>query len=901
MQSRSFFPESDIDLTGRDLLEAEAFVADAIRDFLPFADYSLALPAHLPRELKDAGGAAVWLPEGRRALLPLVSEGRFLGVFTARGVKPRPAKAALPHLARLAALILDGLLIRKRAITDPLTGALTARAFLAESAGRLAAVRERAPGLMSALDMNGGASQRAALVRPDDSAGWETPDRLARVAPGCMGALVLEIDQLAWVVERFGAERGEEVLAATAQALRDSAARLAMPAAVFGRLDMDPFGAYGNRRDLLAAALPSAAAPACAVLAEAVRRAMAAHVFEHPLSGERFSVTVGAGHAAYPKDFTGRDFTGHDPYGRDADRSPEVLFRALLSKARLALERAREIGRGANLSFAGALAEGGGVLRGLPLGRVLVGLGRELGARPGMRFLVWGGRAPEQGPGGPDPGGSPTRYVAEIVLTDVRTEAAVAETLWLADPSRPPAPGDRLRLSDEAAGPSLDRLRPAPEGDRKQADGGALGYREFLEVAARVARSSENKSVSAALIRIPGIQDVAWEGFDQLSSSSRRGPDDGIGGIGGCGESGTPDPLEALAAALREALGPGGVVGRYGLGGLAAVAPGVDGPRLLERLTVLPFDQGRAAVGVAQWPFLDFPRAALLDMAGMALDHALLLAASPDASTPSDESGQPVQPSPSGRSGEMGETGAVTALFGSVSLNVHADRLFATGDLYQAMQAYERALLADETNHLARMSLGVCLARLGRLDSARKQFEAASMARPDDASAAYNLGHAWFKLGERDQARRAFQACLAIEPDNVFALLRLGRMALDAGEAGEAKALLERARGLPGGKAPALRDLARLALAGNDLDAARDLLHQALLADPQDARSAHLLAVLALDAGDDPELAETLARQSVALQPEVPAHWAALARALKALGRADEAGEALARAGQEAF
>ena len=50
-------------------------------------------------------------------------------------------------------------------------------------------------------------------------------------------------------------------------------------------------------------------------------------------------------------------------------------------------------------------------------------------------------------------------------------------------------------------------------------------------------------------------------------------------------------------------------------------------------------------------------------------------------------------------------------------------------------------------------------------------------------------------------------------------------------------------------------------------------MHQALLRNPQDALSLHLMAKMYLDGGEDAELAETLARQSVALRPERRAAW----------------------------
>ena len=64
------------------------------------------------------------------------------------------------------------------------------------------------------------------------------------------------------------------------------------------------------------------------------------------------------------------------------------------------------------------------------------------------------------------------------------------------------------------------------------------------------------------------------------------------------------------------------------------------------------------------------------------------------------------------------------------------------------------------------------------------------------------------------------------------------------------------------------------------------------------AFSLHLMARLYLDGDEDPELAETLARQSVALRPDRKAAWLELARALEAQGRHRDAREARVRAAE---
>ncbi len=65
-----------------------------------------------------------------------------------------------------------------------------------------------------------------------------------------------------------------------------------------------------------------------------------------------------------------------------------------------------------------------------------------------------------------------------------------------------------------------------------------------------------------------------------------------------------------------------------------------------------------------------------------------------------------------------------------------------------------------------------------------------------------------------------------------------------------------------------LRPLARVAYKQGEIEATREYLHLALNADHNDHQAMHMLAKLYLDQGEDPQIAEVLARQSSALHPD---------------------------------
>ena len=242
----------------------------------------------------------------------------------------------------------------------------------------------------------------------------------------------------------------------------------------------------------------------------------------------------------------------------------------------------------------------------------------------------------------------------------------------------------------------------------------------------------------------------------------------------------------------------------------------------------------------------------------------------------------------------------------SLALNISADRRYSQGDIFGAVEEYKLALLADEDNVLARNSLGVCMAALGRHHEARRHFLEAlkRCAEPGQiAQTRYNLGTVCQHLGERRTAARYFRQCLAAEPEHLYAHLRLGQLCEEGGRRNEARRFYEEAARIEdslregkqdGGPSLARRYLARVAARQRRGGEARELLHEALLRDPNDAASMLLMARLYLDGNEDPSVAELLARKSVRLH-DTAEGWQVLARALRAQDREDEARLAEAR------
>ena len=588
--------------------------------------------------------------------------------------------------------------------------------------------------------------------------------------------------------------------------------------------------------DLFAILCPGYSPQRTAKLAEKVRKAISRVTMEHG-DMEEISITASVGSTTYPADLRGAQLRTPAP---DQARS---LFR----KARLAIGVAKELGRNQVMAFNQVLPKGGTVLEVLPLRRLSVSLGKGVDAMEGQRFLVWSPRF--QGEAEARPGGSrlhgryPAMYKAEVMLTDVQEDMAFAEVLSVNDSTWEIEAGDRLALIEET-----DWFQGGEVGaPQKDIATGLYSYRDFLTSWSEARQSCEKFSL--VLLRLSGEN---GKGSCDLHSHDET-----------C--------VREIAVMAQRNFGEATLGGRYSLNTLCFFIPNEKPQHVLESTTEFFNRLGERygmtpAAGIAGFPFLTYSQADALENCRKALDHALLL------------------PAP------------MAAMFDSISLNISADRLFTKGDVYGAIEEFKLALLADNTNMLAKTSLGACYAKLGRFDQAAGILREVSEASPADLNAAYNLGCTLLRLDDFSGAATAFEHCLSIDPKHLYSLVRLGLIAEKTGEPEDARACFLGAARLEGGEAQAARHLARLDLASGNVEMAREYLHTAITYNPTDDQSIHSLAKLYLDSGKDPEIAASLASQSAELKPDNKQYLLTLWRALKTAGRPTEAEKIKTRA-----
>lgn len=604
-----------------------------------------------------------------------------------------------------------------------------------------------------------------------------------------------------------------------------------------------------------AAFLPEADHLQCENLGKDILQAMAQVRLPDPLSGRQIGVQISIGYALYPQDMDGtrlRDMNEHAP--------------VLLQKAELAAEvahtRVHPFFKTSPriMAYGHLLSTGGEIDRLLPLSRVTITLGYRVGAREGQHFSVW---TEKRDSSDEDP---EAVYKGEIVILDARESDSVAEILNIGDPVWSLEPGDMLSLIPND---TLNREPKVDTGSFQRPDAtGLLRHGDFL---ARLAKARVTcKSFALALVNVnlkPIPVDIR-ESFPKakLIPYADR-PDHLMASLADmCRRTFTKQSRLSVPGFNEAAFG-----GRFGLNNLIFFHPEPDQNSFRASYESLCTNASkqlglRVAAGLAMWPFLCFHQRDMLECVRKALEYALLL------------------PAPH------------VGVFDSLALNISADKKHCIGDVFGAIEEYKLALLADESNALAWNSLGVCMATLGRPSEARHNFEEAMRRDSKDPSPAYNLGALCQKLGELDDAEKYFHICLKLDSNHMYAKVRLGQIAEASGHLDKAIACFLDAADMDKQSSLPYRHLARLALRQNRKDRAREYLHQALMRNPRNAAALTMMAQLYLDGGEDTELAESLARQSVNQNPDRKSAWLVLAQSLEVQGKHSEAQKARLKA-----
>ncbi|MCK9174171.1 MAG: tetratricopeptide repeat protein [Desulforhopalus sp.] len=306
--------------------------------------------------------------------------------------------------------------------------------------------------------------------------------------------------------------------------------------------------------------------------------------------------------------------------------------------------------------------------------------------------------------------------------------------------------------------------------------------------------------------------------------------------------------------------------------------------KLAKQLIKRGEEKGRTlSAGIATFPFYNFRKSEILQNCRKALIHASF----------------------------FGSSSVVE--FDQTSLNISGDIYFGDGDLISAVREYRHGLASPPADSEVLQeinlhnSLGVTLALMNLTASAMESFNAALGLAPDNFMALYNLGLALHDRGEDETAFLSFEKALLsskreegeeIDDETLQDLLfQLGNAACLCRRFADADRYLnewlkKNTDSLKNG-----RVWSRLGEACHGLGEfrrARDYLQKALHFDRFDAAAMALLGDTYLQTGEGSDVALTLCRKSLEIEPQNWAHRIIYARALAAEGQFAEARSELA-------
>ena len=531
------------------------------------------------------------------------------------------------------------------------------------------------------------------------------------------------------------------------------------------------------------------------------------------------------GLACFPLDFPDEN-PGVDQPDK-AHESGDRLSGQLLEKAELALNQAMNDREQPVFTFHDVLSRGGRVVQALPFNRVVVNLGRVVGAREGQVFTI-----------GRQEAGGQVEFKGEATLFDVRDDFSLGQVTSLCHSLSRVQPGDSLLLSRSISDDPKSG-KPSPEEHQDQLLG-ALDHAGWIKRLTEAVETEDNFSV--ILIKV--------DDYDQYRTTMGQLESDG--------------EFRNLFELVRENLPDNYILGRFSSESLAVLSPGAgveQARHLAENWRDLIAGRLRqtCSFGAAVYPAGPFGKLEIVSNAQKALEHAAFL----------------------GRSS--------VAVFDSVSLNISGDKLFEAGDLDGAASEYLKALELNPEDQNVLNSLGVCYGFKKLPEKAVEYFDRVLELDPDNMMAHYNKGFLFVMNHRNQEAVASFRKAAALDPGNFDVLFQLGKAALELDLVDDALESFQAAARLENRKPIIFRYLGQTLLKVGKTEEAQDAFKASVRFDPEDAPSLSQLGVLFLEGGKDLDVALSLIRQSVQLD-KTNAHFRRrLARALAVTGALEEA------------
>jgi len=254
------------------------------------------------------------------------------------------------------------------------------------------------------------------------------------------------------------------------------------------------------------------------------------------------------------------------------------------------------------------------------------------------------------------------------------------------------------------------------------------------------------------------------------------------------------------------------------------------------------------SAGIACFPYSNFKKSEILFNCRKALAHAAFF----------------------GNSG--------VALFDAVSLNISGDIYFSDGDLVRAVKEYGAGLKCDDTDVNLHNSLGVTLAMMNKFSAARSCFERALSLDEKNLMSLYNIGLGELQHIRKKEALVYFKRALGCSSEDVSEERALKKdlkrqIGVLASETGDYQLALDYL--LPWYESSEIEKHAESVVFNigqsyyglNQSRKATAWLQRALQINQYDDRAMHLLGTVYHELGEGDEIALSLCRKSVELEP----------------------------------
>ncbi|MCP4118110.1 MAG: tetratricopeptide repeat protein [Desulfobacteraceae bacterium] len=264
-----------------------------------------------------------------------------------------------------------------------------------------------------------------------------------------------------------------------------------------------------------------------------------------------------------------------------------------------------------------------------------------------------------------------------------------------------------------------------------------------------------------------------------------------------------------------------------------------------------------ATLGLALFPFMDFSRADTFYNAAKAVDHAAFFGPGSD------------------------------ARFDDVSLNISGDRLYQMGRTDDAIREYQRGLEINPDNTNLINSLGVCHGMANEPQKAKEVFKRAIEVNPAEVMAIYNMGLVCDILGNKKRAIQYLEQASRLD-DAIFEVeLTVGNLLFQEEKFDRALAHLARAKELNPKSGIPFKRMGEHYLEADRIDKAIVEFKRAIKLNPSDAASLSGLAHAFGLKEKNLEIAITLAKESIMLDPDTSLFRSRLGRLYQKTGQDD--------------